>query len=227
MRRGCGAAAILIVVLQFPATLRGQSNVPSAPRLEVSAAVSWIGAISQDIPDAFEEDRDGKPYLLFATESEIRQAVAYGARIGLRLTGRLHVETGVFYSKPELVVHVSEDVEGAEDATVGDAISQFQVDVGMLAQLTRVRPGQRTIPFATAGAGYLRELHEEQTLLVTGRSYYLGGGLKRILTIRQGSSLRAAGVRVDGRLVARSKGAGFDDRVHLAPSFGGSLFFSF
>ena len=228
MRRGCCPVPVILTVWAWlPLALHAQSTTPADGRVEVSVGTSWTGAIAFPVPDALEEDRDGNPFRLFAADSELRPAAGYGGRIALRLGGRLQVETGLSYSEPDLVVHASSDVEGAEALSITETISQFQIEAAMVAALTPWRPGQRNVPFVTAGAGHLRELHEGQTLVVSGRSYFLGGGMKRVLKIRQGSWLKAAGVRVDGRLVARSKGAGFDERVHLAPVFGGSLFVRF
>jgi hypothetical protein len=223
VRHGGAVLAILTLGSGFPLAVHAQ---PAPGRVEVSVGWARTGAISFASPDALEEDRAGNPYILFTADSELRRAAGYGARIALRLGGRLHAETGISYSKPELVVRVGSDVEDAEAISITETISQLHVEAAILAELTPARPGRRTVPFVTAGAGYLRELHEGQTLVVDGRSYFLGAGVKRFLTIRPGW-LKAVGVRADGRIAIRSKGVAFDERVSLAPAFGGSLFVRF
>ena len=59
-------------------------------------------------------------------------------------------------------------------------------------------------PFASAGAGYVRQLHEEQALVETGHLFYVGGGFTRPLFSRSQGLIRAmACVRVRRRYVCR------------------------
>ena len=57
---------------------------------------------------------------------------------------------------------------------------------------------RRTPFFVSGGAGYLRQLHEEQTLVETGWSSYVGGGLLRPLTERP-PRLAMVGLRLEAR----------------------------
>ena len=55
-------------------------------------------------------------------------------------------------------------------------------------------------PFASAGVGYVRQLHEEQELVEDGHLFYVGGGVTHPLFSRAQGLIRAASVRADVRL---------------------------
>ena len=67
--------------------------------------------------------------------------------------------------------------------------------------LDELRMGPRLVPFAAAGGGYLRQLHEGQTLVEQGQVYHAGGGLKYWLLTRKVGAVRSAGLRTDARIV--------------------------
>jgi hypothetical protein len=75
------------------------------------------------------------------------------------------------------------------------------------------------MPFATAGAGYLRQLHEGATLVQTGRTYHVGGGATIALLSRdRGQWLKQMGVRVDVGAEVRNGGVALDGRSHAEPT---------
>jgi len=74
--------------------------------------------------------------------------------------------------------------------------------------------------------GYLRQLHEGQALVETGRTVQAGGGVKIALGSSADAS-RRVGVRADVRMIARTGGVSPDGGTHVAPSFGASLFVAF
>jgi len=215
---------VLVCVLLHAARVQGQTPASLPGHIEVAIAGEWSGALSFSSLDALETDRNGQPYRLFATESELRPTLGVGAKLGIVLTNRFQIETALSFSSPELVVSIASDVENAEDVSIAETIRQLHVQVGLVANLTA---SSRNIPFVTAGAGYLRELHEGQTLAVDGRSLFLGGGLKHVLKSDPDSSLKGAGVRVDGRVVLRREGVAFDDSWRLAPGLSAALFLRF
>jgi hypothetical protein len=79
-------------------------------------------------------------------------------------------------------------------------------------------------PFLAAEAGYLRELHQGQTLVQAGRVFEIGGGASYTFT---SSGSKEVGARIDARAVLRTKGAVLDDDLHVAPALGAGLYFRF
>ena len=73
------------------------------------------------------------------------------------------------------------------------------------------------------GAGYLRELHEEDALVEEGVEYHAGAGLK--WWFGQGS--RRFGVRGDVGMSVRDGGFDFDEGARVVPVAGVSLVYTF
>ena len=82
-------------------------------------------------------------------------------------------------------------------------------------------------PFAMAGGGYLRQLHEEATLIETGRFVQFGGGVTYLLVSTPHLRMKSIGARGDVRAFIRSKGIAFDGGSHAAPALGVSAFVRF
>ncbi|MDP2388805.1 MAG: hypothetical protein Q8N52_00650, partial [Acidobacteriota bacterium] len=88
-----------------------------------------------------------------------------------------------------------------------------------------VRLGPRVRPLVVGGAGYLRQLHEERTLVETGQVYYAGVGAR--YWIRGGSgTARSLGLRGDLRANLRRGGIDFEDKARVYPTFAVHLFLS-
>jgi hypothetical protein len=85
----------------------------------------------------------------------------------------------------------------------------------------------RLSPFVRGGAGYLRQVHEERTLVETGQYYDVGGGVKWLAVARTSGLVNAVGARVDVRAMVRRKGIAFDDGGHTSPAVGVSAFVRF
>ena len=82
-------------------------------------------------------------------------------------------------------------------------------------------------PFVAAGGGYLRQVHEGQTLIDDGHSYHVGGGVKRRLFTHDRRFVKSAGVRGDVRVYVLSGGAAFDTDMHSRFAASGSFFVGF
>src|SRR5262249_57367737 len=82
----------------------------------------------------------------------------------------------------------------------------------------------RVAPFLSGGGGYLRQLHETATLVVTGRYYQFGGGVAYPLTSQSGGWLKTMGLRLEARAIIRVNGVAFDSSAHVAPTAGASFF---
>ena len=130
------------------------------------------------------------------------------ARIGFVVTPALVVEGGFRFTRPVYQVRVSGDAEGAADTTVEETLSQYVFDGSVVWQFTRAAfAGGRAVPFVFGGAGYLRELHEEDALVEEGLEYHAGGGLKWWF----GQGRRRFGVRGEAGISIRDGGFDFKD----------------
>ena len=87
------------------------------------------------------------------------------------------------------------------------------------------RGGARLRPFVIGGGGYLRQLHEERTLVETGQLYYFGFGARYWLRGGSGTA-RAFGLRGDLRANLRRGGIDFEDKNRVFPTLAVHLFLS-
>jgi hypothetical protein len=143
---------------------------------------------------------------LFSTESDVSAFSGAYARLGYYLTRAISVEGGLRFAKPRLSTRLSGDAESAPNETATETAAHYVFDGSVLFHLTSLSfAGGRGLPFVSGGAGYLRELHEGNSLVETGREYHATVGLKYWL----GSGDHRFGLRVEGGLSARERG--FDD----------------
>ncbi len=157
---------------------------------------------------------------LFTTDNEVRQAFGVQARIGFVVTPAIVVEGGVRFTRPVYEVRVSGDVENAPDTTIEETLSQYVFDGSVVWQFSR---GGRAVPFVFGGAGYLRELHEDDALVEEGVEYHAGAGLKWWF----GQGGRRFGVRGEVGISIRDGGFDFKDAQRVVPVVGGSLIYTF
>jgi hypothetical protein len=217
---GCACVA---VVLLSASTARAQSGGDG--RFEISGGVLWTGRASMGAASATEASPSGR-FTLFSTSTELAAAPGVEARVGVRLMPTIDIEGASSYARPQLRTTIGGDVENGAAATASESVRQFTIDGAVVVNLTRWRFATRATPFALAGAGYVRELHEGDTLVAAGQIYFAGGGIRYLLMERP-HRLKAVGVRADVRALARRKGIAFDANLHVSPVIGASLFVRF
>lgn len=162
------------------------------------------------------------PYTLFAASSDISSAPSVTARLGFAVTPRLVIEAAGSFGRPRLGVDISRDVEAAGQRLAGERLQQYVIDGALVWQLP-LRLGPRARPFVIGGAGYLRQLHEDRTLVETGQVYYAGLGAR--YWIRGGTGrARSVGLRADLRGNLRRGGIDFENKVRVYPTLAASLF---
>jgi hypothetical protein len=216
---------VLLAVALAPLPAAAQTTSTSG-RFEVGVGVRWTGGTTFDMVGAAETTPDRSAFQLFTSRSRLESAAGVDGRVGVRLTRILQVEGFASYSKPRFTTLVTGDFEGAPNAAVTEDVLSFAMGGGLTADLSRWRLGSRGVPFISAGGGYLRELHEGQTLVATGRYYYAGAGASYLFPAR-GGSRRRLGLRGDIRAVIRTGGVAVDERARVAPSLGASAFLRF
>jgi hypothetical protein len=221
------APALLIAISTLHAIPALAQSRPPPSRVEVGVGMLWDGSNPFGTRAANETTASSGTLSLFSTTSELAAAIGFEGRIGVRVAKSLVVEGQFSYMKPELRVAASADAEGAAAVTAGDVIQQFTIGGRALWFIPGRRWPPRLAPFAMAGGGYLRQLHEQATLVQTGRFYQFGGGVSVLLVSSSRSHATGAGVRFDLSALVRSKGVAFDDGSRTAPAAGASAFVRF
>jgi hypothetical protein len=222
VRRGVLALLAACGLWLLPAVASAQDS-----RVEASVGLLWIGQQPLGSSQANETVAAGTTTPLFSTSSTLAGAAGIEGRIGVRLTDSLVAEAEGSYLKPQLMVAISGDTEGAaattatettQQVTIGGGVSWFPLDGGSSA---------RFAPFVNAGAGYLRQLHDQNTLVQTGSFVQFGAGATYLLSTRRHFHAKSSGIRLDVHASRFTKGVAFDDRGRVAPAFGASLFVRF
>jgi hypothetical protein len=204
-----------------------QPASPQPGRVEVSAGSLWIGRQVLGSTSANETTGTGGTLALFQASTELASLSGLEGRISVRVWRGVEAEVEASYGKPQLKISIANDTENAAQVTAVETIQQITVGAGVVWSVP-YRPWRgRLMPFVTAAAGYLRDVHEAQTLIDTGRYYQVGGGVKVLLVSRSRSFFKGLGVRADARAMVRSKGVAFDAAGHASPAIGASVFLRF
>jgi hypothetical protein len=223
----CAVPAILLVLIgAVAADAQTAANQAEVARIEASFGVGWLGGAALGDRDASLRTRTGGDYRLFSTASRFDAARSLEARGAYALTSRYIVEGRVGISHPDVSTAITADAEGAPALTVSERIDQYMFEGALVALF----PGLRVasfVPFASGGAGYLRQLHEGQTLIEEGVAYHLGGGVRRSLFARDSGWMKVAGVRADTRLYILTGGIEFDGQARVHPAVSGSFYVGF
>jgi hypothetical protein len=220
------AMAVLLTAMHVTAA-SAQSGTAVPGRLEFGGGVVWIGAQSFGSRDANLTTGTGSTLRLFSSTSDLLAAGGVEGRIAVKVTRAVEVHASISYAKPQLRTRVISDTENNTAATASESVQQYIVGGGLLWYLPSSRPAARVRPFVAAGAAYLRQLHEGATLVASGQSYDFGGGVKLLGAPSTRKRMKTVGVRLDARLVVRTKGIALDGRRSIAPAAGASLFVRF
>jgi hypothetical protein len=202
-------------------------DTPMPGRVEASAGLLLVGHQALGDGVANETTGTGSSMRIFTASSDLAAASGVDLRVAVRVVRSLEVAMEGSYAKPKLNIALGNDIESAPPITATETTQQLMIGGGVVWYLpSRVRTA-RFAPFASGGGGYLRQVHEDRTLVKTGRYYQFGGGVKYLFFSHPGSHLAALGARVEARAVLRAKGVAFDEKVHATPALGVALFVRF
>ena len=219
-------ALACVGVLAAAAPARAQPRTPAAAgRVELAVGVAWNVGTTMTPIAVTETQGDGTARTVFNVGREQTSAAGLEARIGVRVTSRVDVEATGSYARPKLQLIPSNDVEGAASTTASEQLQEFTIG-GAALWYPRRRNASRTLPFVIGGVAYSRQLHETSTLVETGMLFDIGAGVKRTLMQRRGT-LKAIGVRAEGRVRIRASALAVDASTHASPALAASLFFRF
>lgn len=232
MLRRMPAALVLAIVfatIARPSAAQG-SEEGRRHRIEASAGGVWLGGagLGSEPANLRANTTPPSPFPLFVTDSRAAAAAGIDARVGYWLTRSLAIEGGVVYARPDLRTDISADVEGTPALTVEEALHQYFINASLLWLIERWQfNGRRTVPFMTGGGGYLRQLHEGRMLVESGQVYNFGGGVRHSFRQRDSGSIRALGVRIEGRAYVLVNGVQFEDSPRTHAALSGTFFVTF
>jgi hypothetical protein len=223
------------IIIAIFIALIGGSGVASAQtarlrRLTLAGGIVWSGEyrvggraaeIRQNAPGA-----TPPPFTLFRTESSFASAAGVEGRVGFAFTPSFSVEGSFAWSRPHIDVTISEDAEGAGASFDGETTSQYVVEGSLVWKLPIVRDGARLRTYVLGGAGYLRQLHEGDTLAENGQLFHVGGGVQYYLRGADGRR-RPVGIRGDVRAYIRRNGIEFEDEIRTYPALSALVFVGF
>ena len=211
------AALLLATPLYVSAQPYVGSAAPDAGTFEIGGGVLWSAGYDAGGLSALETRNTTMgpgPLTLFETNSQMLSAAGVGAQIGVYLGRRVSVE-GVFqYSRPILRLRPASDFENADPVNIDGVVTTYVAGGSLLYHFG----DGRVVPFVAGGGGYLRQLHEDNAVVVTGSEIHAGGGVK----VWFGSASRI-GVRLDAQVSSRDKAVAFEEKRRIIPTAGAGI----
>ena len=139
------------------------------------------------------------PFTLFTASTRVsRRHRRRTCGSASRSRASLAVEVGASLAQPHVGVRHRRRCGSGAQQLAGRRRCSTTCSTAACSGSCRSRLGRRLRPFASGGAGYLRQLHEDRTLVETGQVYYAGGGARYWL--RGGARVAAlVGLRGDVR----------------------------
>jgi len=193
-------------------------------RWAVTVGPEWYGATRLGEVNATETGNGTPPVTVFQTSTRLDGGIGVSAGIGVRVTSSLWAETAVRSRSTRLLTDVTGDIEGATPTTASESVQHLQIEAGAQWVIRQWQRGRFT-PYLSGGAGYVRQLHGDATLVTSGASGYGGGGVLLELPARAGGTFQSLALRFDARAEWLGSGVTFDDAAHVAPALGAAIVF--
>jgi hypothetical protein len=164
------------------------------------------------------------PFVLFTAASRAKPTVGLQGRLGVFIAQSASIEAGIQFARPTLSTRLSGDAESATDVTATETLTRLVVDGSLLLHLSGLSfAGGKGVPFVLGGGGYIRELHEKNEVIETGREYHAGAGLH----VWFGQGKHRLGLRTDFGVSLLNRGADVTDKTRTVPTAGVSLAYLF
>ena len=219
--RGFAASARQVLLLSL--LLGIASPVEAQSRFEIGGGVTWTGGYDAGGTDAelSRPPSGSTPLTLFSTSSRMDGSAGAVARLAFFVRPRLVAEGFAEYSRPTLRTAIANDVENATGTEATLAVASIVIGGSVRYSFGRGRLGRgRLAPFVSAGAGWLRQIDDEQTSVMTGAELHAGGGIIYGLS----AHLR---LRVDAGISSRDKSLAVEAKRRTLPIAGASLSYRF
>jgi hypothetical protein len=204
-----------------------EGHAQTRPRsFELTVAGVWTGGSSLGRDEATEtrNQTGGGDFTLFVGSTDIEPGVGAEARLAFYVTDRIAIEGGGLFARQRVSTRLTNDAENAPNVTAEEDLDEYVIDGAIVFLL---QPLGRIVPFVRAGAGYLRQLHEDQSLAETGVAYHAGGGVSYWLGSVGKGFVKRWGLRGDARLLIRDGGFSLDDEVRTGAVVTGALVMAF
>jgi hypothetical protein len=201
-------------------------DAPHTGTWELTGGGVWSGGFDLGSVSADETRNTGTgPFVLFAVSSRMNSAPAAQGRLGVYLARSVSIEAGLLFARPSASSRLTGDAEGAPDLTATERLTRVVADGSLVLHLTRLSfAAGKGVPFVLGGGGYIRELHEKNEVIETGREYHAGAGLHFWF---RNSRRHRLGVRTDVGVSSRTGGADIANTRHTVPTAGVSLAYLF
>jgi hypothetical protein len=227
-----GALCLAVAWSGAPALASAQvylgRDVPHAGTVEITGGGLWSGGFDLGSVSADETRNTGTgtgAFTLFAVSSQMNSAPALQGRLGVYLARSASIEAGFLFARPGVSSRLTGDAEEASDLTATEKLTRLVVDGSLVVHLTGLSfAAGKGVPFVLGGGGYIRELHEKNEVIETGREYHTGAGLH--VWFGNGGRHRL-GVRTDVGVSWRTGGADTPNTRRTAPTAGVSLAYLF
>jgi hypothetical protein len=198
-----------------PRPSRPSRPSPHAGSWEISGGFLWQGGF--DLGDAAAEltrnpTSGTAPLDLFQSDSQLGSGIGALGRLGVYLSSRLAIEGGIRWTQPTLTIRLTGDVESAANQNAEERLSQYVVDGSLVWHFASSRSGRAT-PFLAGGAGYIRDMHEDNTFAETGTEYHASGGVKWWFN----PTHHHLGLRAEAGVSVRDGGFDFKDAARTVP----------
>ena len=211
-----GGTSLLLVVLL--AALAQPADAQS--RFEIGGGVTWTGGFDAGGLDALETRNPSadttSPLTLFGTSSRVTGAPGATGRAAFFVSTRVAVEAAIEYSRPSLETTIANDFEHATGTEATATLASYLAGGSVLYHFG----GGRIVPFASAGAAWLRQLDADRINAVTGTELHAGGGVKIGLS-------HHVALRVDAAVSSRDKSLAFENKRRTLPVVGVSMAYRF
>jgi hypothetical protein len=213
-----------IVVALFWSSSAFAQRQPSKRRIEVGAGLRWLTGIRFGDVNANEMAFGGANRALFKSTSSFEATPCLEARVASAVTGSLDAEAAVAVGRSHLTTKITEDLE-APNATLTEPVTEYLLEGGVVAHLARRT--RRAAPYASAGIGYLRQLHDGHTLVNGGPTAYVGAGVQYAFKENSAAGRRVAGLRAELRGTILTGDLSLDRATHVLPSVIAGVLFHF
>jgi hypothetical protein len=219
----------------LPALASAQAARPQG-RFEISGSIGLAGSHDLGTEKATEPGNgvpSGSPVTLFQAASTLERGPLFDARVAWRLTRSLAAEGTFGIVRTHLRTSITNDFEQAPATVATSRLTQYTAEGGLVWHLDRLRFAHgRVRPFVTGGGGYLRQLHDQGTLVETGESAFAGGGIK--IQLHETAQrlkrpfLKSLGLRADVRVNFTHGGFDIDETAwRTYPTLTGGVYVCF
>lgn len=223
----CQLAASASASAQIWDGASAQAGVGGRGTVEVGGGAGWTGGFDLGDRSATLTRNPGTgsgPFTLFRSDTELVPSPGVQGHLAVYLSRSVSLEAGVNYSRPVLRARLSSDAEDAPALTASETLTRYVFEGSLVFHLVQLSfAEERGVPFLIGGGGHVRELHQGNELVETGREFHAGGGVK----LWFGTARRRLGVRGQAVISVRDGGFDFEDGRRTLPTVSASLLYRF